>query len=311
MNARWSAASVQGSAACATGGRWPRTSVWCGGCTSARTVGGTYTFGPVRLEVSDLFAAGVERKELVMPDHYVVSPRSVPVRAADPRARWRVQERPVRGFPEDPALFAGVRPYVPGDPLRSLHWKATARTGQPRSKRFDASREREVMLVLDIQSIPGPYWQTDYDDDLVEIPLRRDGVPGPRHDRVGGTCGFAAAAFTQSLQLEVRILPGGGTRQLLRLDETLARLSSFAAAPFEVLLGRLPRWVPQQTELVTISARDPLPRGDDATPAGHGLPGPSRGHRARRGPRGRGAGARADPGAGRSSPAGLEERGCA
>ena len=60
---------------------------------------GTYTFGPVRLEVADLFAAGVERKELVMPDHYVVSPRSVPVRAADPRARWRVQERPVRGYP--------------------------------------------------------------------------------------------------------------------------------------------------------------------------------------------------------------------
>ena len=74
----------------------------------------------------------------------------------------------LRGLFEDPALFAGVRPYQPGDALRRIHWKASARVGRPVSRRYDPVHERDVVIALDAQTVPGQFWIMQYDDDLVE-----------------------------------------------------------------------------------------------------------------------------------------------
>ena len=46
--------------------------------------------------------------------------------------------------------FEEVRPYVPGDEIRSIDWNVTARTGEPYVKRFVEERELTVMLLVDI-----------------------------------------------------------------------------------------------------------------------------------------------------------------
>ena len=46
--------------------------------------------------------------------------------------------------------FDEVRPYVPGDDIRSIDWNVTARTGEPFVKRFVEERELTVMLLVDI-----------------------------------------------------------------------------------------------------------------------------------------------------------------
>ncbi len=46
--------------------------------------------------------------------------------------------------------FDEVRPYVPGDDVRSIDWNVTARTGEPYVKRFVEERELTVMLVCDV-----------------------------------------------------------------------------------------------------------------------------------------------------------------
>ena len=46
--------------------------------------------------------------------------------------------------------FDEVRPYVPGDEIRSIDWNVTARTGEPHVKRFVEERELTVMLLVDI-----------------------------------------------------------------------------------------------------------------------------------------------------------------
>ena len=46
--------------------------------------------------------------------------------------------------------FDEVRPYVPGDDIRSIDWKVTARMGMPYIKRFVEERELTVLLVVDI-----------------------------------------------------------------------------------------------------------------------------------------------------------------
>ena len=47
--------------------------------------------------------------------------------------------------------FAESRPYSPGDDIRSMDWKVTARTGEPHTKLFEEERERPVMLWCDLR----------------------------------------------------------------------------------------------------------------------------------------------------------------
>src|SRR2546421_4284689 len=45
--------------------------------------------------------------------------------------------------------FDEVRPYIPGDDIRTIDWNVTARTGIPHVKRFVEERELTVMLLVD------------------------------------------------------------------------------------------------------------------------------------------------------------------
>ncbi len=45
--------------------------------------------------------------------------------------------------------FAEARPYQPGDDVRYIDWRVTARTGRTHTKLYREERERPVMLVLD------------------------------------------------------------------------------------------------------------------------------------------------------------------
>lgn len=45
--------------------------------------------------------------------------------------------------------FDAVRPYEPGDDVRHMDWKVSARTGEPHVKQYAAERDLSVMLVID------------------------------------------------------------------------------------------------------------------------------------------------------------------
>ena len=48
--------------------------------------------------------------------------------------------------------FDEVRPYVPGDDVRTIDWNVTARTGEPHVKRYVEERELTVMLLVDVSA---------------------------------------------------------------------------------------------------------------------------------------------------------------
>lgn len=47
--------------------------------------------------------------------------------------------------------FAEVRPYMPGDDVRTIDWRVTARTGRAHTKLFREERERSVIIVVDLR----------------------------------------------------------------------------------------------------------------------------------------------------------------
>ena len=48
--------------------------------------------------------------------------------------------------------FEDVRPYQPGDDVRTMDWKVTARTGEPHIKRFIEEREQFMYLLVDFSA---------------------------------------------------------------------------------------------------------------------------------------------------------------
>lgn len=51
----------------------------------------------------------------------------------------------------DPAHLIGIRSYVEGDPIRFIHWAASARTGELLVKQFQPTSETKVILGLSFQ----------------------------------------------------------------------------------------------------------------------------------------------------------------
>lgn len=48
--------------------------------------------------------------------------------------------------------YAESRPYQPGDDVRALDWRLTARSGKPHTKLFREERERPVLIAVDLRS---------------------------------------------------------------------------------------------------------------------------------------------------------------
>ena len=51
--------------------------------------------------------------------------------------------------------FDEVRPYVPGDDVRTIDWNVTAKTGLPYIKRFSEERELTILFLVDVSGSQG------------------------------------------------------------------------------------------------------------------------------------------------------------
>jgi uncharacterized protein (DUF58 family) len=233
---------------------------------------GVYEFRGARLQVADLFARELVVEERPATERYWVIPRSVPVRTGTATSQLPGITRTRRGLFEDPAQFAGVRPYLPGDPARRLHWRATARLGQPVSRRYDPGQEREVVIALDAQTVPGPFWRMQYDEELVEG-ICTAAMSLARHSVGDGiACGLSANGYSLRGRRVVHLAPSASSGQVALIADELAAISRWASMPFAALLGQLTRRVRPATIIVAVSAREPsefLPTMRRLSASGH------------------------------------------
>jgi uncharacterized protein (DUF58 family) len=218
---------------------------------------GVYRFGPVRLEVADLFGRDVAARADEHADTLLVRPRSVPVILATPELAPLGDRRARFGLQEDPALFAGVRPYQPTDPRRAVHWRATARVGRPVSKRFEPATVRRTVIALDVQTNEEPYWMMIYDEDALESLVVAAASMARFVVDDGGSVGLAANAWSGTMARTAWVPPASGQNQLPAVLDALARLSVFASSPFDVLLRDLPARLDSGTSVVVVSGHDP------------------------------------------------------
>lgn len=85
-----------------------------------------------------------EREIIVYPD-FVHLPW-LPIRN-DAHPRFQHAVSPRRGGRDE---FFGVRPYRPGDEMRSIHWRSSARLQQFVVKEFEQDQDRQLWIVLEL-----------------------------------------------------------------------------------------------------------------------------------------------------------------
>nr|MBA2681273.1 DUF58 domain-containing protein [Ktedonobacteraceae bacterium] len=111
---------------------------------------GFHVLGPVRLRTSDPF--GWLEREILLPanETLLVYPLIAPLESLGLPEAFPMGERiGPRQLLEDPLWFAGLREYQRGDDLRRIDWKATARAGELRSKLYESTTERHLLILLD------------------------------------------------------------------------------------------------------------------------------------------------------------------
>lgn len=111
--------------------------------------------------------------------------------------------------------FDDLREYVPGDDVKDIDWKATARSGQPLIKRFVATRQHAVLLVVDTGRAMAA--MSDADSTKRDVAVMAAGVIGQlvlrHHDLVGLLAGplhpdDAADAADRAPVIQVRCSQG-------------------------------------------------------------------------------------------------------
>lgn len=134
---------------------------------------GYHRIGPLMMESGDLF--GLQRRfrtgkqqdyVTVLPTIAYISTFSIGARR--PQGAVRVTNR----IYQDPTRIAGVRAYMPGDPLSLIHWKASARTGDLFTKMHEPSQVLGGTLVLNMfgqDYAPRPDEQTDRSEARIEL----------------------------------------------------------------------------------------------------------------------------------------------
>ena len=112
---------------------------------------GLITAGPLVVRRYDPFGLVTADRRFTSTCTVSVRPRHYALRML-PSGRQRDLEGPTRERSEGTASFHQLREYVPGDDLRRIHWRSTARTGELLVKEMIDTTRPELLVVLDNRS---------------------------------------------------------------------------------------------------------------------------------------------------------------
>ncbi len=113
---------------------------------------GAFPLGPTVLTSGDPFGLFSVQKHILAEDTLVVLPMTVPISAFPIPPGLLPGGKAIRQKTLDVTPHAaGVREYVPGDPMKRIHWPTTARRQRLMVKEFEQDPQAEIWLFLDAQ----------------------------------------------------------------------------------------------------------------------------------------------------------------
>jgi len=112
---------------------------------------GHYNMNSVAMTSGDLLGLVSESAQLHPDCRITVYPKPIPIEEVPlPSSSWLGETLVKRWIVEDPFMVVGVREYRIGDPLGSVHWKSTAKSGKLHVHQRGFSADRKLMIYLNI-----------------------------------------------------------------------------------------------------------------------------------------------------------------
>lgn len=147
---------------------------------------GHYHFGQIECAVEDIFGLFQHKGMFSVDSHFSVLPRTISI------PHWRYDNQRAQGYGrhafvnrsmKETTQINGVREYIYGDRISRIHWNATAKTGQWKSKEFE--RESLPMMVLILDRTRHHYADNDTFELAVSVTASLLEFSGKRHIPMG------------------------------------------------------------------------------------------------------------------------------
>lgn len=223
---------------------------------------GVYRLGDSRVELSDWFGLWQQRADVPVPVRLVVLPGGEdPGTPGVHRLPAGPRRDPLSPFGDE--LPAGIRPYRPGDPLRAVAWKQSARLGELRVREYPRVREGATWIFLDLCA---EEWEARFRHDRTEAAIGAAAALVRREAAARRPVGLTAWGTLLDYTVHgptvtapaawLRAAPGAASGQALHLLELLAALHPAPGADFTSRLRLEARDLPFGTEALLVVPRD-------------------------------------------------------
>lgn len=196
---------------------------------------GFYFVGPVRVRSGDMFGLFSSGLTIAPLTRLIVYPRLIPLAELGFPGKHPFGERKARQtIFEDPSRTVGVRDYHPDDPFRRIHWKATARHGHLHVRVLEPSVVPQLAVFLNVSTFEKHWHGTD--TALLERMITVAGSIADHAARQKFAVGLIANGSVPHSDQSLKVMPGRGPNQLLKILEALAAITGFQTADFSQML---------------------------------------------------------------------------
>jgi uncharacterized protein (DUF58 family) len=211
---------------------------------------GYYPLGPLTVTSGDIFGFYPRTNTETATDFIIVYPRIYTLnQLAVPSLYPLGEARSEKRIFEDPSRTIGVRDYSPGDSLRRIHWKASARHQHLQVKVFEPTTTLKVALFLAIESFQN---EGSWNENDLELGISTAASLAKylidKKSQVGLWVNSRLADSRQS----ARIQPGGGVDRLVQILEALAKIVNVSSQPFPDFFQAERKELPLGTTLIFI-----------------------------------------------------------
>jgi len=215
---------------------------------------GVYELQTVTLTSGDLLGLSRQSKKIPLNSQLTVYPKPIGMSLDRiPYHSWQGDQIVKRFIMPDPFLTAGTRPYMYGDSLKAVNWKATARTGELQVHQYEFTANRKLLIVVNVDDNEG-MWRTVSNIELIELCINvAAGVAKLAIDQ-GMECGFAANMRSINDADSVWLTPARGDGQWYGILEAMAHMMLERTEAMNEMLIRFAEEVLSQHDILIISS---------------------------------------------------------
>lgn len=171
--------------------------------------------------------------------HLYVFPRILSINELKlPSHSWQGDNVVRRWILEDPFIRAGVREYTFLDPMKSINWKASARSGNLQVNLYEPTAHHKLMILLNVDTSLDQ-WTITCEPERVECGISVAATVFEHAFKNTIESGFACNGFLKESQKEyIHMDPAAGAKQHTEILECLARIVINRSVTFNTLLDK-------------------------------------------------------------------------